>query len=60
MKAYIALSLQKNVEFNGHQWPIGGLGVVGCLAVFKTKTAARKMFGKDVNLQQIETTRKDV
>lgn len=51
---YAAERLSKTIDFEGGgKVNLDHQGVAGCLLVFWTKTAARKVYGKDVALREI-------
>lgn len=53
-KMYAAERLSKTIDFEGGgKVNLDHQGVAGCLLVFWTKTAARKVYGKDVALREI-------
>ena len=51
-KVYIVCKIMQSGSVNGHAVNLASAdtGMIGMMPVFKTKTAARKMFGKNVEL----------
>ena len=59
MKAYIVLRLQTSSQ-TSYGWPINlhtpSTGHLGMMSVYATKKAARKVYGEDIQLQEISIT----
>ena len=53
MKAYLVLTLKKEIEINHIPVPLERAGVLGVCPVVKTKKQGKKLFGKNVKLMEV-------